>query len=168
MKSRGGLLFLFFINFFFRAPFYFAPLSTIWTLGTGYWNPWWNTRTWKQRTVLVWLRHRHVIYNTSEWQIISWKPFLKPAAIKSARMVDDMLLMYFSCYDWHSICICIFFLSAIQLRELSWSCRIDVITNPSLNPVAVGLTSLSVMSAKLLLEEKGSHVGFLCRHTYVK
>ena len=39
-------------------------------------------------------RHRHVIflyYNTSEWQIISWKPFLKRAAIKSARIVDMLL-----------------------------------------------------------------------------
>ena len=46
-------------------------------------------------------RHRRVIslyYNTSQWQIISRKPFLKRAAIKSARIVDDMLLqlkMYF-------------------------------------------------------------------------
>ena len=40
-------------------------------------------------------RHRYVIflyYNTSEGQIISLKPFLKRAAIKSARIVDDMLL----------------------------------------------------------------------------
>ena len=40
-------------------------------------------------------RHRRVIslyYNTSQWQIISRKPFLKRAAIKSARIVDDMLL----------------------------------------------------------------------------
>ena len=44
--------------------------------------------------VLANQRHRHVIflyYNTSEWQIISRKPFLKRAAIKSARIVDDML-----------------------------------------------------------------------------
>ena len=37
-------------------------------------------------------RHRHVIflyYNTSEWQIIS---FLKRAAIKSARIVDDVII----------------------------------------------------------------------------
>ena len=40
-------------------------------------------------------RHRHVTflyYNAPEWQMISWKPFLKRAAIKSARIVDDMLL----------------------------------------------------------------------------